>query len=138
MDRFYVILMQLYISIRILFHYIFFLTHPLCQLFAYVSVSVRELGMVPYIKLFLDEAQYRGATLCILEHLAELNPDEFMSTAIGALCSSTQHELALKRDLLQVLASSIHPNTVPETPVFAMISVFILHQIITNCNALQI
>lgn len=52
MDRFYVILMQLYISIRILFHYIFFLTHPLCQLFAYVSVSVRELGMVPYIKLF--------------------------------------------------------------------------------------
>ncbi|XP_077351149.1 WD repeat- and FYVE domain-containing protein 4 isoform X2 [Festucalex cinctus] len=65
------------------------------------TVSVRELGMVPYIKLFLDEADYRRPTLCILEHLAELNPDEFMSTAIGALCSSTQQELALKRDLLQ-------------------------------------
>ncbi|XP_077438112.1 WD repeat- and FYVE domain-containing protein 4 isoform X2 [Vanacampus margaritifer] len=65
------------------------------------TVSVRELGMVPYIKLFLDEAHYRGPTLCILEHLAELNPEEFMSTAIGALCSSTQQELALKWDLLQ-------------------------------------
>uniref|UniRef100_A0A3Q2Z7R3 Alfy-like armadillo-like repeat domain-containing protein n=1 Tax=Hippocampus comes TaxID=109280 RepID=A0A3Q2Z7R3_HIPCM len=90
----------------------FFLTHPLCQLFAYVSVSVRELGMVPYIKLFLDEAQYRDATLCILEHLAELNPEEFMSTAIGALCSSTQHELALKRDLLQSILKVLEsPNS---------------------------
>ncbi|XP_051935449.1 WD repeat- and FYVE domain-containing protein 4 isoform X1 [Hippocampus zosterae] len=76
------------------------------------TVSVRELGMVPYIKLFLDEAQYRGATLCILEHLAELNPEEFMSTAIGALCSSTQHELALKRDLLQSILKVLEsPNS---------------------------
>ncbi|XP_061601856.1 WD repeat- and FYVE domain-containing protein 4 isoform X2 [Cololabis saira] len=65
------------------------------------TVSVRDLGMVPYIKIFLDEDQYRGPTLSILEQLAEINPDEYMSTAIGALCSSTQHELRLKQDLLQ-------------------------------------
>lgn len=63
---------------------------------------VRDLGMVPYIKIFLDEDQYRAATLAILEQLAEINSEEFMSTAIGALCSSTQQELSLKRDLLQV------------------------------------
>lgn len=68
-----------------------------------IPVSVRDLGMVPYIKIFLDEDQYRGPTLSILEQLAEINPEEFMSTAIGALCSSTQEELGLKRDLLQVL-----------------------------------
>lgn len=67
-----------------------------------IPVSVRDLGMVPYIKIFLDEDQYRGPTLSILEQLAEINPEEFMSTAIGALCSSTQQELGLKRDLLQV------------------------------------
>lgn len=67
-----------------------------------ISVSVRDLGMVPYIKIFLDEDHFRGPTLSILEQLAEINPDEFMSTAIGALCSSTQHELRLKKDLLQV------------------------------------
>lgn len=67
-----------------------------------LSVSVRDLGMVPYIKIFLDEEQYRGPTLSILEQLSEINPDEFMSTAIGALCSSTQQELGLKHDLLQV------------------------------------
>ncbi|XP_010735894.3 WD repeat- and FYVE domain-containing protein 4 isoform X3 [Larimichthys crocea] len=65
------------------------------------TVSVRDLGMVPYIKIFLDQDQYRGPTLNILEQLAEINPEEFMSTAIGALCSSTQQELGLKRDLLQ-------------------------------------
>ncbi|XP_061914195.1 WD repeat- and FYVE domain-containing protein 4 isoform X3 [Entelurus aequoreus] len=76
------------------------------------TVSVRELGMVPYIKIFLDEDQYRAPTLSILEHLAELNPEEFMSTAVGALCSSTQHELALKRDLLQsVLKVLQSPNS---------------------------
>lgn len=58
--------------------------------------------MVPYIKIFLDGDQYRAATLSILEQLAEINSEEFMSTAIGALCSSTQQELGLKRDLLQV------------------------------------
>ncbi|KAG7513031.1 WD repeat-and FYVE domain-containing protein 4 [Solea senegalensis] len=65
------------------------------------TVSVRDLGMVPYIKIFLDEDQYRGPTLSILEQLAEINPEEFMSTAIGAICSSTQQELGLKWDLLQ-------------------------------------
>ncbi|XP_037638382.1 WD repeat- and FYVE domain-containing protein 4 isoform X1 [Sebastes umbrosus] len=76
------------------------------------TVSVRELGMVPYIKIFLDEDQYRGPTLNILEQLAEINPEEFMSTAIGALCSSTQQELGLKRDLLQsVLKVLESPNS---------------------------
>lgn len=63
--------------------------------------------MIPYIKIFLDEDQYRGPTLSILEQLAEINPEEFMSTAIGALCSSTQQELRLKRDLLQVLTARV-------------------------------
>lgn len=67
-----------------------------------LPVSLRDLGMVPYIKIFLDQDQYRAPTLSILEQLAEINPEEFMSTAIGALCSSTQQELRLKRDLLLV------------------------------------
>ncbi|XP_033955876.1 WD repeat- and FYVE domain-containing protein 4 isoform X1 [Pseudochaenichthys georgianus] len=76
------------------------------------TVSVRDLGMVPYIKIFLDEDQYRGPTLNILEQLAEINPEEFMSTAIGALCSSTQQELGLKRDLLKsVLKVLESPNS---------------------------
>ncbi|CAL8256627.1 unnamed protein product [Lota lota] len=65
------------------------------------TVTVRDLGMVPYIKIFVDVEQYRAPTLSILEQLAEVNPEEFMSTAIGALCSSTQNELSLKHDLLQ-------------------------------------
>uniref|UniRef100_A0A3Q3BBW3 Alfy-like armadillo-like repeat domain-containing protein n=1 Tax=Kryptolebias marmoratus TaxID=37003 RepID=A0A3Q3BBW3_KRYMA len=76
------------------------------------TVLVRDLGMIPYIKIFLDDDQFRGPTLCILEQLAEINPDEFMSTAIGALCSSTQQELCLKRDLLQsVLRVLESPNS---------------------------
>ncbi|KAM9847921.1 WD repeat- and FYVE domain-containing protein 4 [Aulostomus maculatus] len=76
------------------------------------TVSVRDLGMVPYIKIFLDEDHYRGPTLSILEQLAEINPEEFMRTAIGALCSSTQQELSLKRDLLQsVLKVLESPNS---------------------------
>ncbi|XP_040905708.1 WD repeat- and FYVE domain-containing protein 4 isoform X2 [Toxotes jaculatrix] len=76
------------------------------------TVSVRDLGMVPYIKIFLDEDQYRGPSLSILEQLAEINPEMFMSTAIGALCSSTQHELGLKWDLLQsVLKVLESPNS---------------------------
>lgn len=67
--------------------------------------------MVPYIKIFLDEDQYRGPTLSILEQLAEINPEEFMSTAIGALCSSTQQELGLKWDLLQVVSFNMHPQS---------------------------
>uniref|UniRef100_A0A8C2WJA7 WDFY family member 4 n=1 Tax=Cyclopterus lumpus TaxID=8103 RepID=A0A8C2WJA7_CYCLU len=74
--------------------------------------NLRDLGMVPYIKIFLDEDQYRGPTLSILEQLAEVNPDEFMSTAIGALCSSTQQELGLKRDLLQSVRKVLEsPNS---------------------------
>lgn len=72
--------------------------------------------MVPYIKIFLDEDHYRAPTLSILEQLAEINPEEFMSTAIGALCSSTQQELGLKWDLLQVHQSHTH------TPRDAVIS----------------
>ncbi|XP_030603864.1 WD repeat- and FYVE domain-containing protein 4 isoform X2 [Archocentrus centrarchus] len=76
------------------------------------TVSVRDLGMIPYIKIFLDVDQYRGPTLSILEQLAEINPEEFMSTAIGALCSSTQQELGLKQDLLQsVLKVLESPNS---------------------------
>uniref|UniRef100_H3DGI6 Alfy-like armadillo-like repeat domain-containing protein n=1 Tax=Tetraodon nigroviridis TaxID=99883 RepID=H3DGI6_TETNG len=76
------------------------------------TASVRDLGMVPYIKVFLDEDQYRGPTLSILEQLAEINPEEFMRTAVGALCSSTQQELGLKRDLLlSVLKVLEAPNS---------------------------
>lgn len=58
--------------------------------------------MIPYIKIFLDDEMYRSPTLCILEQLSETNPEEYMSTAIGALCSSTETELQLKQDLLHV------------------------------------
>ncbi|XP_019902981.2 WD repeat- and FYVE domain-containing protein 4 isoform X2 [Esox lucius] len=76
------------------------------------TVSVRDLGMIPYIKIFLDDEQYRGLTLSILEQLSEVNPDEFMSTTIGALCSSTQHELGLKQDLLQSILKVLeNPNS---------------------------
>ncbi|XP_011601683.2 WD repeat- and FYVE domain-containing protein 4 isoform X2 [Takifugu rubripes] len=76
------------------------------------TVSVRDLGMVPYIKIFLDEDQYRGPALSILEQIAEINPEEFMRTAVGALCSSTQQEVGLKRDLLlSVLKVLETPNS---------------------------
>ncbi|KAJ8014052.1 hypothetical protein DPEC_G00036250 [Dallia pectoralis] len=76
------------------------------------TVSVRDLGMIPYIKIFLDVEQYRGLTLSILEQLSEINPDEFMSTTIGALCSATQHELGLKRDLLKSIVKVLeNPNS---------------------------
>lgn len=74
--------------------------------------------MVPYIKIFLDEDQYRGPTLSILEQLAEINPEEFMSTAIGALCSSTQQELGLKWDLLRVVIFYMHPHSQRATHTF--------------------
>lgn len=67
-----------------------------------VPVSIRDLGMIPYVKIFLDDEQYRGPALCILEQLSEMNPEEYMSTTVGALCSSTETELHLKQDLLQV------------------------------------
>ncbi|KAK1164501.1 hypothetical protein AOXY_G14832 [Acipenser oxyrinchus oxyrinchus] len=67
------------------------------------TVFLRDCGMVPYIKIFLDDQQYRLSTLCILEQLSVINPEEYMSIAIGALCSSTEGELLLKQDLLQSL-----------------------------------
>lgn len=67
--------------------------------------------MIPYIKIFLDDEMYRSPTLCILEQLSEVNPEEYMSTAIGALCSSTETELQLKQDLLHVwLLHSYYPS----------------------------
>lgn len=89
-----------------------------------VAVTIRDLGMVPYIKIFLDEDQYRAPTLSILEQLAEINSEEFMSTAIGALCSSTQQELGLKRDLLQVCTHTIRPAPRSEILSYAVISVY--------------
>ncbi len=65
-------------------------------------VFIRDLGMIPYVKIFLDVEQFRSPALCILERLSEVNPEEYMSTAIGALCSSTESEIRLKQDLLQV------------------------------------
>ncbi|TRY83639.1 hypothetical protein DNTS_003868 [Danionella cerebrum] len=54
------------------------------------TVFIRDLGMIPYVKIFLDAEQFRTPALCILEQLSEVNPEEYMSTAIGALCSCTE------------------------------------------------
>ncbi|XP_051474966.1 WD repeat- and FYVE domain-containing protein 4 [Apus apus] len=67
------------------------------------TVVLKDYGMVPYIKIFLDDECYRSATLSILEQLSVINYEEYMSIIIGALCSSTQGELHLKRDLLKSL-----------------------------------
>ncbi|NWU95186.1 WDFY4 protein, partial [Upupa epops] len=67
------------------------------------TVVLKDYGMVPYIKIFLDDECYRSATLCILEQLSVINYEEYMSIIIGALCSSTQGELQLKLDLLKSL-----------------------------------
>ncbi|XP_032857672.2 WD repeat- and FYVE domain-containing protein 4 isoform X3 [Tyto alba] len=67
------------------------------------SVVLKDYGMVPYIKIFLDDECYRNATLSILEQLSVINYEEYMSIIIGALCSSTQGELQLKLDLLKSL-----------------------------------
>ncbi|XP_066534651.1 WD repeat- and FYVE domain-containing protein 4 [Hoplias malabaricus] len=76
------------------------------------TASIRDLGMIPYIKIFLDDEQFRSPSLCILEQLSEMNPDEYMSTAIGALCSSTETEIKLKLDLLHsVLKVLDNPNS---------------------------
>ncbi|KAG9341100.1 hypothetical protein JZ751_019854 [Albula glossodonta] len=76
------------------------------------TVSIRDYGMIPYIKIFLDDKQFRGHTLCLLEQLSVINPEEYMSTTIGALCSSTEAELGLKQDLLQsVLKVLESPNS---------------------------
>ncbi|XP_071604883.1 WD repeat- and FYVE domain-containing protein 4 isoform X1 [Heliangelus exortis] len=67
------------------------------------TVVLKDYGMVPYLKIFLDDECYRSATLSILEQLSVLNYEEYMSIIIGALCSSTQGELHLKLDLLMSL-----------------------------------
>ncbi|NXE53686.1 WDFY4 protein, partial [Casuarius casuarius] len=67
------------------------------------TVVLKDYGMVPYIKIFLDDECYRSATLSILEQLSVINYEEYMSIVIGALCSSTQGELHLKLDLLKSL-----------------------------------
>ncbi|XP_054839943.1 WD repeat- and FYVE domain-containing protein 4 [Eublepharis macularius] len=67
------------------------------------TVVLRDYGMVPYIKIFLDDELYRSDALTILEQLSVVNPEEYMSIAVGALCSSTQGELPLKLDLLKSL-----------------------------------
>ncbi|XP_067395033.1 WD repeat- and FYVE domain-containing protein 4 [Emydura macquarii macquarii] len=67
------------------------------------AVVIKDYGMVPYIKIFLDDECYRSDTLCILEQLSIINAEEYMSIIIGALCSSTQGELHLKQDLLKSL-----------------------------------
>lgn len=76
------------------------------------TVFIRDLGMIPYVKIFLDVEQFRSPALCILEQLAEVNPEEYMSTAIGALCSSTESEIKLKQDLLQSIMKVLeNPNS---------------------------
>ncbi|XP_029419907.1 WD repeat- and FYVE domain-containing protein 4 isoform X2 [Nannospalax galili] len=67
------------------------------------AVVLKDHGMVPFIKIFLDDESYRGASLSILEQLSVINAEEYMSIIVGALCSSTQGELQLKLDLLKSL-----------------------------------
>lgn len=66
------------------------------------AVVLKDHGMVPFIKIFLDDEWYRGASLSILEQLSVINAEEYMSIIVGALCSSTHGELQLKLDLLKV------------------------------------
>lgn len=67
------------------------------------AVVLKDHGMVPFIKIFLDDECYRGASLGILEQLSVINTEEYMSIIVGALCSSTQGEIQLKLDLLKSL-----------------------------------
>ncbi|OBS78637.1 hypothetical protein A6R68_18967, partial [Neotoma lepida] len=67
------------------------------------AVVLKDHGMVPFIKIFLDDECYRAASLSILEQLSVINAEEYMSIIVGALCSSTQGELQLKLDLLKSL-----------------------------------
>ncbi|XP_058527545.1 WD repeat- and FYVE domain-containing protein 4 isoform X2 [Ochotona princeps] len=67
------------------------------------AVVLKDHGMVPFIKIFLDDESYRAASLSILEQLSVINAEEYMSIIVGALCSSTQGELQLKLDLLKSL-----------------------------------
>ncbi|GCB70942.1 hypothetical protein scyTo_0001414 [Scyliorhinus torazame] len=64
-------------------------------------VILREYGMTPYVKIFLDDKFYRSHALTILEQLFIVNAEEYIRVVIGVLCSATQGELTLKLDLLQ-------------------------------------
>ncbi|XP_072347828.1 WD repeat- and FYVE domain-containing protein 4 [Scyliorhinus torazame] len=66
-------------------------------------VILREYGMTPYVKIFLDDKFYRSHALTILEQLFIVNAEEYIRVVIGVLCSATQGELTLKLDLLQSL-----------------------------------
>ncbi|XP_069741447.1 WD repeat- and FYVE domain-containing protein 4 isoform X2 [Narcine bancroftii] len=66
-------------------------------------VILREYGMIPYIKIFLDDKSYRSHALDILEQLFVVNAEEYMRVVIGVLCSATRGEFMLKLDLLQSL-----------------------------------
>lgn len=79
------------------------------------SVVLKDHGMVPFIKIFLDDDWYRGASLSILEQLSVINAEEYMSIIVGALCSSTQGELQLKLDLLQVMSGLPLRQACPRT-----------------------
>ncbi|XP_078284484.1 LOW QUALITY PROTEIN: WD repeat- and FYVE domain-containing protein 4 [Rhinoraja longicauda] len=65
------------------------------------TVILREYGMIPYIKMFLDDKSYRSHALAILEQLVIVNAEEYMRVVIGVLCSATRGEFMLKFDLLQ-------------------------------------
>ncbi|KAF7247246.1 WD repeat- and FYVE domain-containing protein 4 [Varanus komodoensis] len=71
------------------------------------TVVFRDYGMVPYIKIFIDDDLFRSHTLTILEQLSVINPEEYMSIIVGNLCSSTPGELHFKLDLLKGSAESL-------------------------------
>ncbi|XP_070799266.1 WD repeat- and FYVE domain-containing protein 4 [Pituophis catenifer annectens] len=71
------------------------------------TVILRDYGMVPYIKIYVDSELYRSDAVNILEQLSIINPEEYMSSIIGALCSSTQGELHFKLDLLKSLLKTL-------------------------------
>ncbi|XP_042565532.1 WD repeat- and FYVE domain-containing protein 4 isoform X2 [Clupea harengus] len=75
------------------------------------TVCIRDRAMVPYVKVFVDDEEYRPAALTILEQLAEVNPEEYMSSVIGALCSSTHTEHTLKLHLLQSILKVLENPT---------------------------
>ncbi|XP_026576266.1 WD repeat- and FYVE domain-containing protein 4 [Pseudonaja textilis] len=71
------------------------------------ALILRDYGMVPYIKIYVDSELYRRDAVKILEQLSIVNPEEYMSSIVGALCSSTQGELHFKLDLLKSLLKTL-------------------------------
>ncbi|XP_032082434.1 WD repeat- and FYVE domain-containing protein 4 isoform X3 [Thamnophis elegans] len=71
------------------------------------TVILRDYGMVPYIKIYVDSEVYRSDAVNILEQVSIVNPEEYMSSVVGALCSSTQGELHFKLDLLKSLLKTL-------------------------------